>query len=336
MVRRKPRPVNLGATAYRKIGALIPKILMPAVRKRPDSPLSPTLCPRYPCRMQPPVTGRCHCGAIAYRSDGPPLWQMHCHCESCRRTTGAAFASFLGLRDGTWRWTKGSPAVFRSSADSERLFCPDCGTPLAYRSARFPDETHIHAGTLDYPETFRPTAHVHVAERLAWADIHDHSPRHAGPDDPAHPHQATDPYDWPALLSLIHRAFAYMEGVIDPPSSLHRLTPESVAALSRDGEIWAIGTPPVACVFLTPEPDALYLGKLAVDPSQQGRGHARTLIDLAAMRARALGLPALELRTRVELVANHAIFARMGFTRTAATAHSGYDRPTSLTFRRPV
>ena len=150
------------------------------------------------------------------------------------------------------------------------------------------------------------------------------------------PHRATDPYDWPAVLALLHRAFAPMEGVIDPPSSLHRLTAEDIAAQSRSGEVWVIGAPAIACVFLTPKADALYVGKLAVDPSQQGRGHARALIGIAATRARALGLPALELQARVELAANHAAFAALGFTRTGATAHAGYDRPTSYTFRRPV
>lgn len=150
------------------------------------------------------------------------------------------------------------------------------------------------------------------------------------------PHRATDPYDWPAVLALLHRAFAPMEGVIDPPSSLHRLTADDIAAQSRSGEVWVIGAPAIACVFLTPKADALYVGKLAVDPSQQGRGHARALIGIAATRARALGLPALELQARVELAANHATFAALGFTRTGATAHAGYDRPTSYTFRRPV
>ncbi|NBE06865.1 GFA family protein [Paragemmobacter ruber] len=129
--------------------------------------------------MQVPITGRCLCGAITYRADATPLWQMHCHCESCRRATGAAFASFFGVADGNWHWTGAAPAIFRSSPDVERLFCPTCGTPMAYRATRFPGETHFHAGTLDRPETFRPTAHVHCAEQQPWSDINDGLPRHA-------------------------------------------------------------------------------------------------------------------------------------------------------------
>lgn len=149
-------------------------------------------------------------------------------------------------------------------------------------------------------------------------------PRRLGPEDSG----------LPAVLRLIQSEFAYMEGVIDPPSSMHRLT---LADLAQDGvEVWAIGSPPVACVVLTPKNDALYLGKLAVRSDERGKGHARALIDLALRRARSLGLPALECQTRVELTANHAIFETMGFARTAATAHAGYDRPTSYTYHKEV
>ncbi|WP_096784419.1 GNAT family N-acetyltransferase [Rhodobacter sp. CZR27] len=150
------------------------------------------------------------------------------------------------------------------------------------------------------------------------------------------PRKATGTEDWPAILALIRRAFAGMEGRIDPPSSMHRLTPEAIAAQAREGEVWLAGDPLAACLFLTPKPDCLYLGKLAVDPSMQRRGLARALVATAEARARALGLPALELQTRVELVENHATFRALGFRQVAATAHPGFDRPTSLTFRKDL
>jgi GNAT superfamily N-acetyltransferase len=135
------------------------------------------------------------------------------------------------------------------------------------------------------------------------------------------------------VRALLGAAFAYMEGVIDPPSSLARLSAEGLAG---SGEVWVIGAPPLACVVLTPMPHALYLGKLAVAEGERGKGHARTLIALAEDRARALGLGVLELQTRVELVANHAAFAALGFAKVAETAHQGYDRPTSITMHKQV
>jgi ribosomal protein S18 acetylase RimI-like enzyme len=150
------------------------------------------------------------------------------------------------------------------------------------------------------------------------------------------PYRAVDPYDWQALLRLIQAEFGFMDGRIDPPSSMHALTAQTIASQAQSGEIWVIGAPPVACVFLTPKPQALYVGKLAVAASHRRAGLARQLIDLAEHRARALQLPALELQTRVELTENHATFRALGFTEVARTAHPGYDRPTSITFRRAV
>jgi GNAT superfamily N-acetyltransferase len=149
------------------------------------------------------------------------------------------------------------------------------------------------------------------------------------------PRLATDPNLWPVILALLRDAFAYMEGRIDPPSSLRDLTPDALCRQTLTGEIWILGAP-VACVFLTPKPGALYLGKLAVAASHRGQGLARRLIDQAERRARELGLPMLELQTRVELVENQSAFQAMGFVEAGRTAHAGFDRPTSITYRRAV
>jgi ribosomal protein S18 acetylase RimI-like enzyme len=150
------------------------------------------------------------------------------------------------------------------------------------------------------------------------------------------PYRAEGPHDWAALLALIRAAFAGMEGRIDPPSSMHALTEAGIADQAATGEVWAISAPPVACVFLTARPGRLYIGKLAVAEAQRGQGFARRLVDQAEARARALGLPVLELQTRVELVENHAAFAAMGFVKVGETAHPGFARPTSFTFQRAV
>lgn len=144
--------------------------------------------------------------------------------------------------------------------------------------------------------------------------------------------------DWRALLALLHRAFAFMEGRIDPPSSLHRLTAAGLAAKAatercflalRDGRL-------AGCIFCKPCADCLYIGKLAVEPSLHGQGIGRALVAAAEDEARARGLPALELQTRIELVENHAAFARMGFVKTGESAHAGYDQPTSITMRKTL
>lgn len=151
----------------------------------------------------------------------------------------------------------------------------------------------------------------------------------------------TNPADFTAfdaLHALLRDAFAAMEGRIDPPSSMGRLTVDDLRAKAMAEDLFLIRSAalPVGCLFGAARQDSYYVGKLAVAEPLRGKGLARALIEAAARQAGALGLPALELESRVELTGNHAAFAAMGFARTGATRHPGYDRPTSLTFRRPL
>lgn len=277
-------------------------------------------------------TGRCLCGAVRYAFEGEPNWQGHCHCESCRRATGSPFTSFLAVDHSRFRWTGTAPAMRPSSPGVERGFCPACGTPMAYQSAARSHEIDLYAATLDNPAAYEPTFHAHWNERLPWLHIADglpvqRMPRRLSPEE-----------DMGPVLALVQRTFAFMDSKINPPSSMHRLTPEAVAAQAREGEVWVLedlGTP-LACVFLTPMEDRLYLGKLAVDEACRGQGLARQLVEHAVTRARALGFDLLELQVRVELTANQRAFTAMGFEKTGETAHEGFDRPTSLTFARRV
>ncbi|QOF73494.1 GNAT family N-acetyltransferase [Aminobacter sp. SR38] len=143
---------------------------------------------------------------------------------------------------------------------------------------------------------------------------------------------------WDELLGLIMRAFAYMDGVIDPPSSAHRLTAASLRDKAGDevGFIATLDGRLVGCIFAAERDDAIYVGKLAVDDSARGLGIGRALMLAAERHAAERGKPVLELQTRIELAANHATFAKMGFVEFERTAHDGFDRPTSITFRKTL
>jgi len=148
----------------------------------------------------------------------------------------------------------------------------------------------------------------------------------------------SDQDNFGAVHTLLTQCFAYMEGRIDPPSSLNRLTAAGLRALSECSEIWVIeeGQVPVACMVLTPKVDTLYLGKLAVSPLYRNTGLARKMTDQALRRARILNFESITLQTRVELVENHAAFASLGFRKTSEAAHPGYNRITEVTMMQDV
>ena len=148
----------------------------------------------------------------------------------------------------------------------------------------------------------------------------------------------TDFQDWSALHALLVECFAYMEGRIDPPSSLTRMPPDVLAAKAREETLLvAVANGMlIGCGYLSEKKDAIYICKLAVAPPFRRRGVLRALIDEAEKLARRQGKSFLELQTRVELFENHRTFEALGFAKVGETAHPGFDRATSITMRKRV
>ncbi|MBQ4824115.1 hypothetical protein J4729_06050 [Leisingera sp. HS039] len=62
--------------------------------------------------------------------------------------------------------------------------------------------------------------------------------------------------------ALTRRSFAYIDGRIDQPSSMHRLTVDRMKDLYLAGsKIRAASSLHAACIFLISKTDRLYLGK---------------------------------------------------------------------------
>lgn len=141
---------------------------------------------------------------------------------------------------------------------------------------------------------------------------------------------------WQELLDLITSSFAYIDGIIDPPSSARSLTIAGLKAKASD-ELALVATAKgqlIGCAFVAEWQDRFYVGKLAVAPDRQRQGVAAALLEQIERLAVQVGKPTLELQVRIELVGNHAAFERLGFRKTVLTSHAGYARPTSITMRK--
>ena len=130
--------------------------------------------------------GGCMCGAVRYEVSGEPFWVGHCHCESCRRHTGAPVVTFAGFKKDQAAFTKGERQIYNSSPGVGRAFCGQCGTTLTWEGkSNLPERGMIfefHISTLDNPNAFIPTNHVFYEERIAWFDVADDLPRYHGFD----------------------------------------------------------------------------------------------------------------------------------------------------------
>ncbi|MEE2692111.1 MAG: GFA family protein [Pseudomonadota bacterium] len=113
--------------------------------------------------------GGCQCGAARFEARGAPKFVGNCHCNDCRKATGAPFSTFVGFLDGQVTWSGAARRTRESSTGVTRSFCSVCGSPLSYQGAKWPGETHLYIGGFDDPSGLVPTGDVFTDEALAWA-----------------------------------------------------------------------------------------------------------------------------------------------------------------------
>ena len=114
------------------------------------------------------LSGRCLCGAVRYRC-GPPLYPPTlCHCESCRRASGAHAVAWFTVAEGSFSYVAAAPREFVSSPGVRRAFCAACGTPLTYRHAQRAPEVDVTLCSLEAPESLAPADHTWMQDALHW------------------------------------------------------------------------------------------------------------------------------------------------------------------------
>jgi hypothetical protein len=115
----------------------------------------------------PSITGGCQCGAVRYHAS-VALTDAHiCHCRMCQKAVGNAFAALAAAPRDAISWTRGTPAVFKSSGQVARGFCKDCGTPLFYDYLEG-RRINLTIGSLDDPGKFPPHEQFGIEARLDW------------------------------------------------------------------------------------------------------------------------------------------------------------------------
>lgn len=111
----------------------------------------------------------CQCGVVLAEMTGAPKFVGVCHCEACRKATGAAFSTWVGFSDEQVSWRNGQPSFYASSKGVRRGFCAKCGTPLTYAGEKWAGETHFLLGVMEKPETYTPQGEAFAGEALPWA-----------------------------------------------------------------------------------------------------------------------------------------------------------------------
>ena len=123
-----------------------------------------------------PLTGSCLCGDVAFEVTGPVEALSHCHCSMCRKSHGAAFASFVAAPKSAFRWLRGAEWIrrYESSASTWRPFCARCGSSLPGEGG---DRVFIPAGLLAEDPKLGPMSHLFVGSKAPWYQITDSQPQ---------------------------------------------------------------------------------------------------------------------------------------------------------------
>jgi hypothetical protein len=97
-----------------------------------------------------------------------------CHCESCRKHSGAPVSVFVAFERTAYTVTEGEITKFESTpGKTERGFCARCGSTLTCETVGLPTLTDFHVGAFDHAELFYPTKHIFPEERLPWLHLAD-------------------------------------------------------------------------------------------------------------------------------------------------------------------
>jgi hypothetical protein len=123
------------------------------------------------------IHGSCLCGAVSYEISGSFSAAGHCHCSMCRKSHGAAFATWAMIEPNQFRWTSGVELIerYESSPGRARCFCRKCGSPLV--AMHTGTVTEVVLGTVDGDPGVRPREHIFVGSKAPWYEIDDALPQ---------------------------------------------------------------------------------------------------------------------------------------------------------------
>jgi hypothetical protein len=106
---------------------------------------------------------------VRYSVEGEMKHHAVCHCDDCRKSSGAVMVPWIAFSKEALTVTNGSPKAYQSSEHGERHFCGDCGTGLFYFNEQIlPGIVDIQSVTLDDAAERVPQAHIQMGDCLPW------------------------------------------------------------------------------------------------------------------------------------------------------------------------
>lgn len=126
--------------------------------------------------------GSCLCAAVSYELLSAPKAISHCHCSQCRKSHGAAFATYGSVPRADLRILRGAADIksYASSAAVLRQFCAHCGSRLFWSRSQGEHAQWISIALASLDTPFAPSKqqHVHADAKASWYAMAPSCPDH--------------------------------------------------------------------------------------------------------------------------------------------------------------
>lgn len=121
-------------------------------------------------------TGTCCCGETSITVQDDPILNGICHCNDCKRRTGAAFgwsAYFPKERvlEKHGDWARYEP---KAQPGQKRFSCKTCGSVMWWVTPALPNTVGIPAGLFLEPPLPEPDSAYQHDDHLSWVTVPEH------------------------------------------------------------------------------------------------------------------------------------------------------------------
>lgn len=126
--------------------------------------------------------GSCLCGAVAIAVNGGIDSIIHCHCSTCRKSSGTAYATNGFVVKSGFRIKTGEEQIgyYETAPGKKRHFCKVCASPNFSSNDASPELIRLRLGILDTDIVERPMSHNFVSSRANWDELDAVMPRYDG------------------------------------------------------------------------------------------------------------------------------------------------------------
>ena len=129
------------------------------------------------------IRGGCLCGGVRFEAVAAVGPFELCHCNRCRKSTGSAFAAYVGVLREDFRLLQGEELIrpyemplLSKPPPYRKCFCARCGSPVPDPESQS-RWIEVAAGTLDDDPGIRPERHILVELKSPWFSICDELPQ---------------------------------------------------------------------------------------------------------------------------------------------------------------